>query len=712
MKQTKYQILQNTFGFERFRPLQEAVVDKILNGEDVLLILPTGGGKSLCYQLPALLMEGVVVVVSPLLALMQDQIHGLRAKGVDAVMMSSMQNFSEITKTEANLQNGAAKLVFITPERLQNSQFLQFLSTIDIAFFVIDEAHCVSQWGHEFRADYRQLGLLKSHFPTIGIAAFTATATKQVEKDIVNQLQFKQNHNIIRGKVYRDNLFISVQSRQGNGQRQLLNFLENHKQEQGIIYTLSRKNTESLSQFLNKQGLKSCAYHAGLSTQERHQAFNQFVNDEINIMVATIAFGMGIDKSNIRFVVHMSIPKTMEAYYQEMGRAGRDGLQSSVLLLYSTADLGSLWHFITEIEDENYRDLAYQKLDLIKKYAFSENCRHKALSQYFDDDMQPCKSQCDNCLNPDVERSNISEQAKMFLSAVYRTKQNFGQIYIIDILLGSKNQKVLNNQHQELSVYGIGADTNRATWKIIGDRLLEINALEIGEFKALKLTNIAKQIFANKQSVDIRSANLQQDSTPIKAGLSSKSKMEYEVNSDIFEKLQALRREIAQEESMPAYIIFDNKTLNEMAHFLPDSEEKLLQINGVGQVKLDKYGKRFLALLSSLRADDFEEPIKDIIAHPTKLHKTYQETLYLIEQNQSIEAICEQRDLSLSTILGHINKLVDAQKIPPTTRAQLFATIQLDESINAWITQGIDKLGSIEDIYSYLAIFKQINFDK
>ena len=712
MKQTKHQILQNTFGFEQFRPLQEGVVDKILNGEDVLLILPTGGGKSLCYQLPALLMEGVVVVVSPLLALMQDQIHGLRAKGVYAVMMSSMQNFSEITKTEAGLQSGAAKLVFITPERLQNSQFLQFLSTIDIAFFVIDEAHCVSQWGHEFRADYRQLGLLKSHFPTIGIAAFTATATKQVEKDIVNQLQFKQNHNIIRGKVYRDNLFISVQSRQGNGQRQLLNFLENHQQEQGIIYTLSRKNTESLSQFLNKQGLKSCAYHAGLSTQERHQAFNQFVNDEINIMVATIAFGMGIDKSNIRFVVHMSIPKTMEAYYQEMGRAGRDGLQSSVLLLYSTADLGSLGHFITEIEDKNYRNLAYQKLDLIKKYAFSENCRHKALSQYFDDDMQPCKSQCDNCLNPDVERSNISEQAKMFLSAVYRTKQNFGQIYIIDILLGSKNQKVLNNQHQGLSVYGIGADTNRATWKIIGDRLLEINALEIGEFKALKLTNIAKQILTNKQSVNIRSANLQQDSTPVKARLSSKPKMEYEVNSDIFEKLQLLRREIAQEESMPAYIIFDNKTLNEMAHFLPDSEEKLLQINGVGQVKLDKYGKRFLALLSSLRADDFEEPIKDIIAHPAKLHKTYQETLDLIEQNQSIEAICEQRDLILSTILGHINKLVDAQKIPPTTRAQLFATIQLDESINAWITQGIDKLGSIEDIYSYLAIFKQINFDK
>ncbi|WP_342590431.1 RecQ family ATP-dependent DNA helicase [Abyssogena phaseoliformis symbiont] len=285
--------------------------------------------------------------------------------------------------------------------------------------------------------------------------------------------------------------------------------MQNNAHEQGIIYTLSRKNTESLSAFLNTQGLKARAYHAGLSTQERRQAFSEFVNDEIDIMAATIAFGMGINKSNICFVVHMSIPKTMEAYYQEMGRAGREGLKSEVLLLYSTQDLVLLGRFIADIENESYRNLAYQKLSLIKKYAFSEGCRHQALSHYFDDEMSKCQTQCDNCLNPDVERSDISEQAKMFLSAIYRTDQRFGQGHIVDVLLGSKNQKVLNSGHQNLSVYGIGSATSRILWKIIGDRLLEIDALMAGEFKVLKLTSIAKKILKSEQTVDIRQSNLQ-----------------------------------------------------------------------------------------------------------------------------------------------------------------------------------------------------------
>lgn len=705
MLKNKHKLLQNTFGFDEFRPLQESVVDKILNHEDVLLILPTGGGKSLCYQLPALLMEGIVVVVSPLLALMQDQVHGLMAKGVQAVMMSSMQDMGEITQAQNNLRNGAVKLVFVAPERLQSNQFLQFLTTLNIAFFAVDEAHCVSEWGHEFRADYRQLGLLKSHFPEVGIAAFTATATTQVEKDIVNQLKFKQGDNIVRGKVYRHNLFISAQSRQGNGEQQLLDFLQNHQNEQGIIYTLSRKKTESLSEFLNAQGLKTRAYHAGLPTQDRRQIFSEFVNDEVDIMVATIAFGMGIDKSNIRFVVHMSIPKTMEAYYQEMGRAGRDGLKSEVLLLYSTQDLGLLGRFIADIENEDYRNLAYHKLNLIKKYAFSEGCRHQALSHYFDDEMSKCQTQCDNCLNPDVERSDISEQAKMFLSAVYRTDQRFGQGHIVDVLLGSKNQKVLNSGHQNLSVYGIGNATNRALWKIIGDRLLEIDALMIGEFKVLKLTNIAKNILKSEQTVDIRQSNLQMQNKVFK----QIKQQEYSVDEATLEALQALRREIAQEENMPAYIIFDNKALTEMAHFLPDSEAKLLQINGVGQVKLGKYGARFLDLLATLRADDFQEPAPKAKPIVQKLHPTYQATLALIEQDTSIENICQQRNLALTTVLGHINKLANIGKIEHTKRQQLFATVPTDEAITHWILQGLEQIDSIEKIQHHLAIFKQLN---
>lgn len=703
-KSNKHQILQNTFGFDEFRPLQEAVVDKILNHEDVLLILPTGGGKSLCYQLPALLMEGIVVVVSPLLALMQDQVHGLTAKGVRSVMMSSMQDRAQIIQAQNDLQKGVVKLVFVVPERLQNNQFLQFLTTLNIAFFAIDEAHCVSEWGHEFRADYRQLGLLKSHFPKVGIAAFTATATTQVEKDIVSQLKFKRRDNIIRGNIYRDNLFISVQPRQGNGRQQLLDFLQNHGREQGIIYTLSRKNTESLSAFLSTQGLKACAYHAGLSTGKRRQAFSQFVNDEIDIMVATIAFGMGIDKSNIRFVVHMSIPKTMEAYYQEMGRAGRDGLKSEVLLLYATADLGLLGRFIADIENESYRNLAYQKLNLIKKYAFSEGCRHQALSHYFDDKMPKCRTQCDNCLSPDVERSDISEQAKMFLSAVYRTDQHFGQGHIVDILLGSKNQKVLNSGHQNLSVYGIGSATSRTLWKIIGDRLLEIDALIVGEFKGLKLTNIAKKILKSEQTVDIRQSNLQTQSKAFK----QIKQQDYSVDERILEALQALRREIAKEEGIPAYIIFDNKALTEMAHFLPNNEEKLLKINGVGQVKLEKYGTRFLDLLATLRANDFQEPIAKVKSSVQKLHTTYQATLALIEQDSSIEDICQQRDLALTTVLSHINKLANIGKIEHSKRQQLFATIHTDEVINQWILQGLEYMDSIEKMQHHLAIFKQL----
>ncbi|BAS68195.1 DNA helicase RecQ [Bathymodiolus septemdierum thioautotrophic gill symbiont] len=726
----KHQILQDIFGFDDFRPLQESAVDKILNHEDVLLILPTGGGKSLCYQLPGLLMEGVVVVVSPLLALMQDQVHGLMAKGIEAVMMSSMQSMEENTQAENDLREGKIKFIFVAPERLQNDYFLHFLERLKIAFFAVDEAHCVSEWGHEFRADYRQLGLLKNRFPEIGVSAFTATATTQVEKDIVNQLQFKDRNNIIRGKIFRDNLFINVKPRKKNGHGQLLDFLQSHQNERGIIYTLSRKNTESLSAFLREQGLKAKAYHAGLSSEERRQAFSDFVNDDIDIMVATIAFGMGIDKSNIRFVVHMSMPKTMEAYYQEMGRAGRDGLPSEVLLLYSTGDLGLLGHFIADIEDETYRDAAYNKLNLVKKYAFSEGCRHQALSHYFDDEMNACKTQCDNCLNPDVERSDISEQAKMFLSAIYRTEQNFGQGYVIDILLGSKNQKVLNNGHQDLSVYGIGSDINRATWKIIGDRLLEIDALIIGDFKVLKLTNIAMEIMKSEQMVDIRASNLQtqdKDEKPKKI-----ARQEYQVDAGIFEQLRALRAEIAKEEGMPAYVIFDNKTLTEMAYFLPNDEASFLQINGVGQIKIEKYGARFLALLSTLKAGVSQEYNQELTKNPAlesaenitpkttqevtsedepdkKLSITYQETLALIRQDLSIDDIYQQRELAVSTILGHINKLADAGEIEEAKKQQLFATVSIDKDINDWILQGVDQLGSIEEAQKQLSIFRQLN---
>lgn len=617
MEANKQQILKEVFGFNSFRPLQESVVDSILNKKDVLMVLPTGGGKSLCYQLPALLMDGVVVVVSPLLALMQDQVMSLQAKGIKATMMSSLQEYKELKEIEKQLKNQEIKILFIAPERLQNLTFVHFLFSLKIAFFAIDEAHCVSEWGHEFRSDYRQLGLIKERFPGISIAAFTATATKPVEKDIINQLKFNTNL-VVRGPIYRKNLFISVEKRQKNGYAQLLGFLENHSGEQGIIYTFSRKNTEALAHFLQEKGLRAKAYHAGLNKKVRTKTFKDFINDDTDIMVATIAFGMGIDKSNIRFVVHMSMPKTLEGYYQEMGRAGRDGLDSEVLLLYSTADLVLLGRFTAEIEDEKYKQLAYTKLNIVKQYSYQEACRHKTLSQYFGDSMPACKTKCDNCLNPDNKRTDISVSSQMFLSTIYRVRQNFGQLHIIDILTGSKNQKVLNNQHEQLSVYNIGAEVSKAKWRIISDRLFELGAFIIeAEYKTLKLTPLAMQVMKKEISVDIRSSHLEGVKVKIKKaklklsfsvddGVKSKKNkksqtISHEVDEEIYNKLRSLRKEFADKVDMPAYIIFDNKALLEMAHFLPDTEEKFLDIRGVGKIKFEKYGKAFLNLIQELK---------------------------------------------------------------------------------------------------------------
>lgn len=729
------QLLKDVFGFDDFRPLQKQVIEKIIAGEDVLLILPTGGGKSLCYQLPALLMPGVLVVISPLLALMQDQVYGLESKGIKAAMMSSMQRVDELHETERQVQNGEIKIIFVAPERLQNEYFLHFLTSINITFFAIDEAHCVSEWGHEFRADYRQLGLLKERFPQTNIAAFTATATTQVEKDIVKQLRFKQANNVVRGRVYRDNLSINAQMRQTNGRVQLLEFLAKHPNQQGIIYASSRAKTDSLNQFLCENNFKTSAYHAGFDSQKRQIIFQDFVNENIDIIVATIAFGMGIDKSNIRFVVHTSLPKTMEAYYQEIGRAGRDGLLSEVFLLYSSADLAQQQRFIREIENANYRQLAYDKLETIKKYAFSEKCRHQMLSAYFDDTMDACQTVCDNCLNPDTKRDDISELAKKFLSTIYRTKQLFGKNYIIEVLRGSKNKRILANEHEQLSVYGIGVDTSKSQWHIIADRLFEIDALAIeGEYGSLKLTKKSKGILKSLENVDIAKSRFELNKT---TGTSAKNTNDYEVDDNIFQALRALRKQIAADVSMPAYIIFDDKTLKEMAYSLPDTKEKFLNIHGVGEIKFNKYGEQFLSLLTTFTIADCREPQRDETSSPSEdkaqtqtqtqtldentsslpsnktseLSQTYHTTLSLIEQGLSVDDISENRKFTTSTILGHINKLVENNWLDDEKRRVLFAQIPSNQAIDDWIQQGIELTGSLQSMSSYLAIFRQLNPD-
>jgi ATP-dependent DNA helicase RecQ len=591
-----YQLLHSVFGHHHFRAYQEEAVTAILSRKDIMMILPTGAGKSLCYQLPSLLMDGMSVVISPLLALMHDQITALSAFGIKASMISSMQSPSEIQETMQACRKGELKLLYVAPERLKGESFLNFLQTLPINFFVIDEAHCVSEWGHEFREDYRQLFRLKHYFPQTPIAAFTATATKIVEQDILHQLSLV-NPLIIRAKVERDNLTIKAEYRNSNGRDQLLSFLSAFQNESGIIYTLSRKETESLALFLNTHKILAKPYHAGLSTEEKNETYHAFLNDEIEVVVATVAFGMGIDKSNIRFVAHMSLPKTIENYYQEIGRAGRDGLPSSTLLLFSNSDIVEHKRRIGEQPASEYQKVAYEKLEAMAKFASSQVCRHQQIASYFDDTILTCKTRCDNCIDGEKQSVDISHEALKLLSSVYRTGQRFGLQYVVDVLMGSTNEKIVQNGHQSLSVFGIGKDKTKAQWLSIGDRLMELDALKVGEYRVVSLSEFGAQIIKQRLHVSIHAKRLEEHK---KASKKAKQVVTGTFELSTFEKLRALRSEIAKENGIPPYVVFSDKTLKEMAEKLPHDKEAMLEVSGVGEVKFERYGEAFLELCATL----------------------------------------------------------------------------------------------------------------
>jgi len=588
----KLETLKHYFGHDTFRPLQEEVVDAIVNKEDVLMILPTGGGKSLCYQLPTLLMDGITIVVSPLLALMHDQVVALRANDIPAAMLSSMQDLDESQKIEAQLHAGEIKLLYVAPERLTNAYFLNMLHKLPINFFVIDEAHCVSEWGHEFRENYRRLSLLKEQFSTTPIAAFTATATHAVESDIAANLGLVEPKRV-RGSLFRENLTINARHRIKDGRAQLMEFLKLHRDESGIIYTLSRKSTEAIAQFLQGKGIEAKAYHAGLPTQEKNATYADFVADRVQIVVATIAFGMGIDKSNIRFVVHMTMPKTLENFYQEIGRAGRDGVASETLLLFSAQDIVQQKMFIEDLPETPYKQHAFNKLDAMVRFANSENCRHQSIAAYFDDRIEVCGDKCDNCTAPASEKIDITTAARMLLSTILRTEQNFGLHYVIDVLKGSKEQRVLQNGHDTLSVYGIGEEYSKNQWLTIGDKLLELGAVEIGEFKVYKLTQFGVEVIKGAHSIELKKERL----TVQKA--EAKKKVTYfdDYDVDVYDKLRNLRTQIASEKGIPPYIVFSDKTLKDLSNKQPQDKEEMLSVHGIGEVKFERYGKPFLEIL-------------------------------------------------------------------------------------------------------------------
>ena len=559
------------------------------------MILPTGGGKSLVFQLPTLIKDGISIVISPLIALMQDQVSALKAQGISAEMLSSAQTQEQIEDVLYSLKNGELKFLYLSPEKLNTEWTYNLLHSLNINFFVIDEAHCISQWGHEFRDDYRALGNLKHNFPNTSICAFTATSTNVVTNDIIRNLSL-ENPLLLKGRIFRKNIYISAQRRLSNGYAQLKNFLQRHKNESGIIYVSSRKKVEELSSHLNINGYKTLPYHAGLPQHVREQNFKVFVNDKVEIMVATIAFGMGIDKSDIRFVVHMSLPKTQENYYQEIGRAGRDGEDSETLLLFNAQDMIMQKQFLKDIADEDYAQHLHEKIDKIYKYATSEICFHKQLAEYFEDTLDSCQTRCDNCATKDDKRQDITKEAQMILSCIYKTGQNFGKNYIIDILRGSSEQKILANEANKLSVYNIGTHLSKKEWFVIVERLLELKIISLGDFSSMKLTTDAIAILKSQKLVDIKSSRLE-----VKPLREKKVKQveDFEYDEELFQELREKRKELASELGVPPYIIFGDKTLKLLAHHKPQDKDDMLEVNGVGEKKFNSFGEEFLEVIAN-----------------------------------------------------------------------------------------------------------------
>jgi len=574
-------LLKAHFGYDVFRPNQLDVMTDILSKKDVMAIMPTGGGKSLCFQLPALATEGTAVVISPLIALMKDQVDALRANGVDAAYYNSSQAYEVQQKTLQSLQNGELKLFYVAPESLH--QFDTVFQDIRISLFAVDEAHCISSWGHDFRPAYTQLGNLKSRFRDVPIMALTATADKTTQDDIVDQLSIP-NANRHLASFDRPNLFLEVRPAQ-NRIKKIVDFLTERPDESGIIYCLSRKNTEKIAERLRNSGFLAKAYHAGLSSEERSAVQEDFITDRVPIIVATIAFGMGIDKSNVRFVIHHNLPKNVEGYYQEIGRSGRDGLPAHALLFYSYGDIMQLRRFIAENDNA---EVEYAKLERMQQYAEALSCRRIALLNYFGEPVYEDCGNCDICKRPPRYFDGTVLTQKI-CSAVARLQENEPMNMVVDVLRGARNAQVFDKGYQNIKTYGAISDVSWLDLQQYVIQLLNQGILEINfrEGSRIALTPSAKQVLF--ESKKIRLAVLEKEKSKSKKELTAKTKP-----SGLFEKLRLLRQRLATEANVPAYVVFSDASLRDMEEKMPYDEASFLEVSGVGQAKLEKYADVFL----------------------------------------------------------------------------------------------------------------------
>lgn len=601
MSASALEILQHTFGYSDFRHSQAAIIERLLAGGDALVLMPTGGGKSLCYQIPAILREGVGIVVSPLIALMDDQVSALQQLGVSARFLNSSLLPEEQRDVEQSLLKGEIDLLYVAPERLTQSYFLSLLENISIALFAIDEAHCVSQWGHDFRADYLQLSLLHQRFADVPRVALTATADSRTRNEIIHRLDLADAEHYISG-FDRPNIQYRI-TEKTNAKQQLLNFLNReHKKDSGIIYCLSRKKVEQIADWLQDNGFTALPYHAGLSAEVRRENQTQFLREESVIIVATIAFGMGIDKPDVRFVAHLDLPKSLEAYYQETGRAGRDGMPANAWMAYGIQDVIKLKQMLESSQgSEEFKQVERHKLEAMLGFCEISTCRRQTLLHYFSEELpEPCGN-CDTCLSP-VQTWDATQAAQKAMSCIYRTGQRFGVGHLIDVLLGKETDKVMDFGHHQITTFAIGKDVSEQQWRSVFRQLVARGfvAVDVEGYGSLYLTEKSRPVLRGEETLYLRKDREKAAANKYGAKHSQKNRYQSLVANDdkqLWELLRSLRSELAKEQGVPPYVIFHDATLMELVQYRPINTDEFAKINGVGQTKLDHYAKDFINLI-------------------------------------------------------------------------------------------------------------------
>jgi ATP-dependent DNA helicase RecQ len=668
--------LKHFFGYDRFRSGQRQIIEEALQNRDLLIVMPTGGGKSLCFQLPALLKPGLTLVISPLIALMQDQVEALQNNGIGATFLNSTLSWDEVRSRSTDILDGKIKLLYVAPEKLLAEKFTPFLDTvasqIGISGFAIDEAHCVSEWGHDFRPEYRQMRQLRQRFPNVPFSALTATATNRVQQDIIQQLELKKP-SIHLNSFNRANLYYEVQPKEKRSYEQLLKNIRAQKGS-GIVYCLSRRQVEEVAERLQQDGIKALPYHAGMSDGDRALNQRHFLRDDIQVIVATIAFGMGINKLDVRFVFHYDLPRTLENYYQEAGRAGRDGESARCIFFFSLGDLKKIEYLIEQKSSPEEQKIGLQKLRQVVDYAEGNDCRRTIVLRYFGERFSGNCGQCDNCLNPKpIEDWTI--EAQKFLSCVARCRERFGMMHIIEVLRGSRKKKIEDYGHHLLSTYGIGKDRTIDEWKMLGRSLLHQDLLDESNdgYRILKLNKRSWEILKKQRQVEI-AVNKKVSSKEAEAY--NPKALEIEM---LTERLRKLRKHIADAKGVPPYVVFADSSLKLMAQIQPQTLPEFANISGVGTHKLQEYGESFV---SEIRAFCLEQKLPVTLPSNSQMM-----TLQLYQQGLNIEEMAEMRGLSTGTIYTHLSELIEIQQ--PVDINEFVVSIKRD-----LIVKAIEKLGA------------------